>query len=401
VELRQTGGVAESVTSARCHYEKGGKKTTVLRRSIGAFRKTADLPSAVRRDRLRAVRKVGSFHTLIGVLALLVPQVSRAAIPKTVQLLLRQHGTESCITQLSLENTVEQRLNRHVFVKDSAPDLKVTIDVVETTGQTHVDISLAAGTGQDLGHRFLDSPRGDCQQLYDSLALVLALMIDLNRDKVPAEESITTDTGQANKTEGTEKTTSPSPKSPSLEVSKLTPSNPRVTLLPSVLTFGGFSVLGSTPHVGFGLRGAIEWHHSRTSFELGVATVFSNTESDRSGSKAVFSQYLTDPSICFAPLERHRIRLRFCGGIELGMTHAEGRGYLRERAAFLPTIAPLARTNSTWWPTPRFGLGFGVGVKTAVYREHFYVLREDGSEHELFRPSVGAVFLQADVCVKL
>jgi hypothetical protein len=212
---------------------------------------------------------------------------------------------------------------------------------------------------------------------------------------------VTTDTSQRNAAEGAEKIASPSPMPPNLETPKHTPNEPRFTLVPSLLSLGGFSVLGSMPHVGFGIRGAAEWHHSRTSFELGVATVFSNTESDRSGSKAVFSQYLTDPSICFAPLERHRIRLRFCGGIELGMTHAEGRGYLRERAAFLPTIAPLARTNSTWWPTPRFGLGFGVGVKTAVYREHFYVLREDGSEHEIFRPSVGTVFLQADVCVKL
>jgi hypothetical protein len=347
------------------------------------------------------VRKVGSFTILIGVLALFLPQFSRAAAPKTVHLLLRQQGTEACITSLSLENAVEQRLNRHVFVENGAPDLRVTIDVIETTDQAQVDISLTAGTGQDLGHRSLVSPRGDCRQLSDSLALVLALMIDLNRDEIPPLESKATETSQGNQIETAENTAQTSPESQNSETSKRTPDNRRNAIVPSILTLGGFSVLGSMPQVGIGIRGAAEWHYARTSFELGVATVFSNTVNDRFSSKAVFSQYLVDPSVCYAPLEHQTIHLRFCGGLELGMTHAEGRGYLRERAAFLPTIAPLVRTNSTWWPTARFGLRFGVGVKAAVYRERFYVLREDGSEHEVFRPSFGTVFLQADVCVKL
>jgi hypothetical protein len=345
------------------------------------------------------VRKVRTFCSILGVLALLVPEAASAATPATAHLSVDQRAAEACLTKQSLAGAVEQRLKRTVFVDRDVADLRVEILLVESADHVDVEIALASGTGRSLGRRSLTSPRGDCGKLNDSLSLVLALMVDLNREEVQirtseaAEEQLQHPALDAN-----------TAASRNAAQAKAAPANsvaPEHAASRWVLSLGGFSVLGSLPELGFGLRGALAHHHDRLSEELGFSAVFPVTHGDGPDSKAEFAQYLADANLCAAPLLRPTFTLRVCGGLELGMMRAEGIGYLRERTAHLPSIAPLVRTDSTWWPTPRLGLRLGLGVKAPIYRDGFFVVREDGSDHELFRPAFGALFLQADVCMKL
>jgi hypothetical protein len=305
------------------------------------------------------------------------------------------------VTTQSLAAAVEQRLKRTIFVERDRSDLLVEIRLAQSSEQIDVEISLSTETGQSLGKRSLSNPNGDCSKLHDSLSLVLALMVDLNREEVQTRSSeVTRETRESTHLHAN------TDQSRGLGQPKTTPAGPIVSRPEGsasrwILSLGGFSLLGALPELAYGARGAVALHGSTISEELGIAVVFPVTSQDGTSGKAEFSQYLADGSLCSAPFARRSWEFRLCGGLELGITRAQGSGYLRERTAHLPVLSPSFRTDSTWWPTSRFGLRLGFGAKAPVYRDRFFVVREDGSEHELFRPAFGALFLQADVCMKL
>ncbi|MGC4064022.1 MAG: hypothetical protein QM784_05165 [Polyangiaceae bacterium] len=396
--MSEASRVSVSVAAERDIYEHCCKKV-VFGANARTAAKTADLLSDGRRDKVRRVRKVRTFCSVFGVLALLVTEVAGAQSPATANLSLQQRGMEACMSAQSMATAVEQRLKRSVFVERSGADLLVEIRIVESADHVDVDIALSSGTGVSLGHRSLTSPKGDCNKLNDSLSLVLALMVDLNREEVQHRTTEASD--ELQKSVAVDANTNSNPKVAQSTTTTTTSSAPPHQPERWVLSLGGNSVLGSVPGLGFALRGAIGRHHSRLSEELGAAVVSPTTRNDGANSKAEFAQYLLDANLCAAPFLLSSVVLRACGGLEFGVTRAEGFGYLRERTALLPNMAPLVRADSTWWPTPRFGLRLGLGAKAAFFRDAFFVVREDGSEHELFRPAFGALFLQADVCVKL
>ncbi|HWZ91951.1 MAG TPA: hypothetical protein VNW92_23970 [Polyangiaceae bacterium] len=99
----------------------------------------------------------------------------------------RRPGTEQCIETAALERAVEARLHRTVFT--TQPSAQLRIDLVldhATDTQWSAELSLRTASGASLGQRRIETSARHCSALDDSLALVIALLVD-SPPPVPAE----------------------------------------------------------------------------------------------------------------------------------------------------------------------------------------------------------------------
>jgi hypothetical protein len=91
----------------------------------------------------------------------------------------RQPGTEQCLTTHALEQAVEARLQRPIFVSDSSAQLVIRLRLaLRDKRQWNADLRLEDGAGVNLGERTLAARAEHCSALDDSLALIVALLVD-------------------------------------------------------------------------------------------------------------------------------------------------------------------------------------------------------------------------------
>src|SRR6187402_1791775 len=99
-------------------------------------------------------------------------------------------GTEQCIAQPALEQAVEARLQREVFTHDAHPPLVIELELSRTTHQEWAaKLTLTNADGQPLGQRELATRASHCSALDDSLALVVALLVDAPLDEQLRKEA--------------------------------------------------------------------------------------------------------------------------------------------------------------------------------------------------------------------
>lgn len=87
-------------------------------------------------------------------------------------------GAERCVDQQSLKRAVEARLQRHAFREDQAATLYVQIAIARNDAGWSASLTMHDGSGAFLGRRSLVTEAADCSALDDSLALVVALLVD-------------------------------------------------------------------------------------------------------------------------------------------------------------------------------------------------------------------------------
>jgi len=91
----------------------------------------------------------------------------------------RAAGTEQCIEASALQRAVEARLHRKVFVAPDDAQLRIRLALSRTDdGTWSAELSLATAAGVSLGQRSLESSAPHCSALDESLALVIALLVD-------------------------------------------------------------------------------------------------------------------------------------------------------------------------------------------------------------------------------
>ena len=87
-------------------------------------------------------------------------------------------GAEHCVDQQSLSHAVEARLQRHAFRADQAATLYLQIALARNDAGWSALLTMHDGSGAFLGRRTLVTEASDCSALDDSLALVVALLVD-------------------------------------------------------------------------------------------------------------------------------------------------------------------------------------------------------------------------------
>jgi hypothetical protein len=87
-------------------------------------------------------------------------------------------GTEPCLDQQRLTRAVEARLQRRAFRADLPATLYVKIAIAHSGPAWSAVLSMRDGSGAFLGRRSIVTEARDCSALDDSLALVVALLVD-------------------------------------------------------------------------------------------------------------------------------------------------------------------------------------------------------------------------------
>ena len=92
--------------------------------------------------------------------------------------LRRGPGTERCLDRESLARAVEARLRRPAFRADVPATLRLKIEMARAGSSWSASLTLHDGAGAFLGRRSLVTEAADCSALDESLALVVALLVD-------------------------------------------------------------------------------------------------------------------------------------------------------------------------------------------------------------------------------
>jgi len=114
-------------------------------------------------------------------LLLLLPRTALAVVTERGSARLevqRGPGTEQCIDAVGLKRAVELRLQRRAFRADTSATLDVRVQLSHSAAGFRADLTLRARSGALLGRRSLLTAAPHCSALDDSLALVVALLVD-------------------------------------------------------------------------------------------------------------------------------------------------------------------------------------------------------------------------------
>lgn len=295
----------------------------------------------------------------------------------------RQPGAGHCLDAAALRKAVESRLGRRVFVPAQA-DVVVRgrLEPARDGEGWTAQLALEGAAGQPMGKRTLSTRADDCSALDASLALIVALMIDIPREELPPPP----------------RTTAPPPPTPQttpIRVPRETPAPRRPWGFEADARATG--AVGLMPGVGLGLGVAVGVHPPGFWFteldgELWLPRR-AYSPSGRSGSR--FSLSTVDLYLC--PLEpgSSRVRFRACLGQRVGRLVAEGFGFDQDDRKARLIYDPGMRIRMTARLFGPLLLGAGVGVEVPLSRDHFVASRADGTTLELYRmsPVVGTAQL--------
>lgn len=124
--------------------------------------------------------------------ALFVPALAHAQDERTSSLSwVRLPGAESCLTASALAASVEQRLNRKVFLSPSEADLDIEGSIGPRAGGDAgfvATLRVTSREGESLGERVVDSGEPECAAIDDELTLIVSLLIDPDALAMPPPE---------------------------------------------------------------------------------------------------------------------------------------------------------------------------------------------------------------------
>lgn len=289
-----------------------------------------------------------------------------------------------CSSMNALMLATEQRLQRRLFVSPQKADLKVNVRFGHAEGEWTAEIDLLTANGTHLGHRRIVSPTRECKGLDDSLALVVALMVDLTKADVSAHATPEAEIP----THGTTEVRVPPPES--------------TNAWSAVLSLGPLAAWGQLPKLSPGVGLTTELRaRSIWALTLGVQAFPTVTVTDGATARASFTHYSAQVGACWFGVHRSASDLLLCGGAQLGIVRAVGAGYATNHSALSPLVSPFLEAESQWWPWSKVGFLVGLGASTPLVRDQFYATRADGSSAPLFKPSILVPYLHAGLCLAL
>lgn len=291
---------------------------------------------------------------------------------------------ENCIDAEELRSTVEARLSRPLFAPRGQADVRVVGGIEAAGGKWLARITLTSARGEPMGERELESESRDCSALDDSLALVLAVMLDIPRTRIPEPAP-----ARAASAPPPAVDTPAMPEAPPTVSKLLVPkdTSPRRPRWRFEIGLGASGAYGLLPEFSFGVRGHVAvkppefW---KVGMDVGAyASVDEAIVSADAG--ANFSPKELGVFVCPLDLPLAGIQVEACVVQHMGRLRVEGFGFdsneKQERpylnlgiagAASLQIVGPLS-------------VRVGIDVETPLLRETFRYGSQAGEEPSLFR----------------
>ncbi len=329
----------------------------------------------------------GFWAAVLGVCLLAAPGRADQEYPRVALELTRDEGTDACIEADELHRAVTERLKREAFTKSQPVELrlKLRLEKRRPRGFSAV-ILLEDAKGGEVGRRELETRATNCSSLDDSLALVVALLVD----SPEAQQQV-----QARQRE-----TAPADDAP-VAPAPIVPIRPRPLTIPEdtparresyrVNVAGSLKAsAGGIPGVALG--GELFFALKPPRFvELrlrGALFPLDQTIGPRPDRGGRFS--LAEVALELCPLEHDLsgFRLAGCVGQSVGRVRARGFGFVRN-AATDTVVFSLGAGGSALYQVaaPIFVLA-GVGFSVPIERSTYISRGPDGSEQQVFRATV-------------
>ena len=308
----------------------------------------------------------------------------------------RGAGTESCIEQMALQTAVDRRLERPVF---GGTDLRVSLRFERRERTFAVEVVLSDRRGKPLGRRELKTQAPHCSSLDDSLALVVALLVDSSeaREQAAASAPVEANAAPASAT--------PSAAASSPRVTVTIPPDAVAVREPYRVVLGASvaATVGPLPGVAFGpeLLLAVRPPHFvelRLRPSLFPEREVSAPGPDRGGRLSLVQVAL---DVCPLEHERGRVRLSGCVGQSVGWVRGEGFGYLHnaETGSLVYSLGVGASALIALAGPLRCHLGLGAALP--LERDTYVSHAADGATTEVFRSGVVAGMLAAGLALEL
>lgn len=291
----------------------------------------------------------------------------------------REPGAEHCLSAAGLQKAVESRLGRRVFVPLKQADVVVRARLEPADGGEGwtAELSLASAAGQPMGKRVLSTRADDCSALDASLALVVALMIDIPRSELPPPPKSTP--------------APPAPPTTQIRLPRETPAPRRPWGIEGHAR--GVAALGLMPGAAFGLGVGVGvkppgFWYTELDGELWAPR---RAESASGGSGSRFSLQTLELYLCPLALGSRGVRVRLCVGQRVGRLVADGFGYDEDLHAPRVIYNPGMRARVSARIVGPLVVGAGVGLEAPLLRDRFVATRADGTTEQLYRmaPIVG------------
>jgi len=287
----------------------------------------------------------------------------------------RSAQASECLDGDRFATAVEKALRRKVFVEVSRADLVISVALDHPAPERwSAAIDLEDRSGKRLGHRELSMRASQCAAIDESLALVVALMVDVSRESVHAQAPVAPVAAEHAKEE--------SLPVPAREKGLRGHWQPMLYLLASARV-GQLSGLGRGITMGGELSSPQGWSASISA----TAWAPAQTSIDDAGAK--YRLVTADMNLCAVTRSASRADLSGCLGQQIGWLDSRAFGFDVNRKQSGLVYDLTLRTRMTWWATSMVGLHLGLGAAFPLAQDEFYGRRADGSTVRLMsRPIV-------------
>jgi hypothetical protein len=340
-------------------------------------------------------------------------------------------GTEQCIDARALMRSVDYRLRRHAFRQDRPATLYVRIAFDRTADASwSADISMRDAAGSFLGSRSIVTSAAHCSALDDSLALVVALLVDAppapvtvepsqqsepagptaatpsatvapSAEPSPSVDSAGTPAPATSPIGPPKKPFSPPKKATTITLPRDTPARRQPWLFN--LSLEGSGAFGLLPGVAPGIELGAGAKAPTVPELRAFVGLYPEGQTVRAGAESGARFSFGDVGLELCPLD-HALRAVHwlgCAGQALGWMRVVAFGFDENTTTTHLSYALLAWTGVTLAFTQSFAARLGVRAEVPLERGSFTYGSRDGSERGLFETKPVTAVLDAGLIVGL
>ena len=298
-------------------------------------------------------------------------------------------GAAACVTERAVRDAVEKKLRRKPFTDPAHADIVIEGQELSADGRFRARLTQRDRSGVVLGSRELDAPT--CGDLIRTTAIVVALFVEPDKDREPAERRSDEESIDDRPPERAEPTPRTRPTNRVPPVPADVPALPSRRPLELSLGVGGAASVGLLPSASVALRGVARLEHtgSRWSFEWSGG--YSLPQTLREGSvRGTFSAFDQQLRACLALVAESKIRLDACGGGFWGAIVPSTAGVKDGNDAWRPIGGPLGAL-AVELREPSRSLRLDLGLAALPVRRSLYYLTSDAEPARFY--STGRVIL--------
>jgi hypothetical protein len=307
-------------------------------------------------------------------------------------------GTEQCLGEGALRRAVEYRLRRSAFRRDLPVTLEVHIAFERSAAGWAAELTMHDGSARLLGRRTITTQAAHCSALDDSLALVVALLVDSPPSAPEAAEPPAPAAATPANADGTaapQPAAAPSERLPDIKPQAPQPSTtlslPRDTAAPREpwrfeLNLGAAAAAGVVPGLAPGGELGIGAQAPRLPEIRLFGNWFAQRDQQRPGSNsgAHFDFANVGLELCALDVRFGALRWFGCAGQTIGRLHVASYGFDQNTTTEHLTYALLARTGLRLPVAGRFSGRLGIRAELPLARGVFDYGSRDGQERGLF-----------------